>query len=33
MSRPLYRPTPRQAACLAVIALAALAYGFFCAIR
>ena len=29
MSRPLYRPTPRQAACLIVLALAALAYGFF----
>ena len=26
---PLYRPTPRQAACLAVLALAALSYGFF----
>src|SRR6478672_5229002 len=29
MSRPLYRPSPRQAACLIVLALAALAYGFF----
>ena len=29
MSRPLYRPTRRQAACLAAIALAALGYGFF----
>ena len=29
MSRPLYRPTWRQAAGLAVLALAALAYGFF----
>jgi hypothetical protein len=29
MSRPLHRPTPRQAACLAVISLAALCYGFF----
>jgi hypothetical protein len=29
MGRPLYRPTPRQAACLAVLALAALSYGFF----
>ena len=28
MSRPLFRPTLRQAACLAVIAAAALAYGF-----
>jgi hypothetical protein len=28
MSRPLFRPTLRQAACLAVIAGAALAYGF-----
>jgi hypothetical protein len=26
---PLYRPTSRQAACLATLALAALAYGFF----
>ena len=29
MSRPLHRPTSRQAACLAAIALAALSYGFF----
>ena len=29
MSRPLYRPTKRQAGCLAAIALAALAYGLF----
>jgi hypothetical protein len=29
MSRPLYRPTRRQAACLAAIALTALSYGFF----
>jgi len=29
MNRQLYRPTPRQAACLVVIALAALSYGFF----
>jgi hypothetical protein len=29
MSRPLFRPTPRQAACLAAIALASLTYGFF----
>lgn len=28
MNRPPYRPTPRQAAGLAVIAIAALAYGF-----
>ena len=28
MSRPLFRPTLIQAACLAVVALAALAYGF-----
>lgn len=28
MNRPLYCPTPRQAASLAVIAIAALAYGF-----
>ena len=28
MNRPLYRPTPRQAIGLAVMALAALAYGF-----
>src|SRR5207237_10549115 len=28
MSRPLFRPTLRQAACLAVVALAALIYGF-----
>ena len=28
MSRPLYRPTKRQAACLAAIAVAALGYGF-----
>ena len=27
--RPLYKPTPRQAVCLATLALAALAYGFF----
>ena len=29
MSRPLYRPSRRQAACLIVLALAALSYGFF----
>jgi hypothetical protein len=29
MDRPLYRPTPRQAALLAALALAALTYGFF----
>ncbi len=29
MARPLYRPTPRQAACLTAIALAALSYGFY----
>jgi hypothetical protein len=29
MSRPLFRPTRHQAACLAVLALAALTYGFF----
>jgi len=29
MSRPLHCPTPRQAACLALIALAGLGYGFF----
>ena len=29
MSRPLHLLTPRQAICLAVLALAALAYGFF----
>ena len=29
MNRPLFRPPPRQAACLAVLALAALSYGFF----
>ena len=29
MSRPLFRPTPRQAACLAAIALAGLGYGFY----
>jgi hypothetical protein len=29
MSRPLYRPTGRQAACLAGLALLALGYGFF----
>jgi hypothetical protein len=29
MSRPLYRPTPRQAAWLAALALAGLFYGFF----
>jgi hypothetical protein len=29
MSRPLFRPTGRQAACLAVLALLALGYGFF----
>ena len=29
MTRPLYRPTWRQAACLAAIALAALSYGFY----
>lgn len=29
MSRPLHCPTLRQAACLAVLALAALGYGFF----
>jgi hypothetical protein len=28
MSRPLYRPSLRQTACLAVIAMAALGYGF-----
>jgi hypothetical protein len=28
MSRPLYRPSPRQAACLAALAFAALTYGF-----
>jgi hypothetical protein len=28
MDRPLYRPTPRQTIGLAIIALAALAYGF-----
>jgi len=28
MNRPLYRPTPRQAIGLAVVALAALCYGF-----
>jgi hypothetical protein len=28
MDRPLYRPTPRQAAGLAAVALAALSYGF-----
>jgi hypothetical protein len=28
MNRPLYRPTPRQALGLAVIAIAALGYGF-----
>ena len=28
MSRPLFRPSWRQAACLAVLALAALTYGF-----
>jgi len=27
--RPLYKPTPRQAVCLATLALAALTYGFF----
>jgi len=29
MSRPLYRPTGRQAACLAGLALVGLGYGFF----
>jgi hypothetical protein len=29
MSRPLFRPTPRQATCLAVIALTSLGYGLF----
>jgi hypothetical protein len=29
MPRPLYRPTLRQTACLAVLALAGLGYGFF----
>jgi len=29
MNRPLYRPTPRQAACLVALALAALCYGFY----
>src|SRR3954452_9296186 len=29
MARPSYRPTPRQAACLAVLALVALGYGFY----
>jgi len=29
MSRPLFRPTPRQAACLAAITLAGLGYGFY----
>lgn len=29
MSRPLFRPTPRQAASLAAIAVASLTYGFF----
>jgi hypothetical protein len=29
MSRPLFRPTLRQTACLAAIATASLAYGFF----
>jgi hypothetical protein len=29
MSRPLFRPTGRQAACLAALALLALGYGFF----
>ena len=29
MSRPLFRPTPRQAACLAAIASAGLGYGFY----
>jgi hypothetical protein len=29
MTRPLYRPTTRQAACLAALAVAALSYGFF----
>ncbi len=29
MNRPLYRPTPIQAACLAAIAVAALSYGFY----
>lgn len=28
MPRPLHRPTPRQSLCLAVIAVAALTYGF-----
>jgi hypothetical protein len=29
MRHPLYKPTPRQAACLTMLALAALSYGFF----
>ena len=29
MSRPLFRPTPRQAACLVAIASAGLGYGFY----
>jgi hypothetical protein len=29
MTRPLFRPTLRQAACLAAIAVAALSYGFY----
>jgi hypothetical protein len=28
MNHPLYRPTPRQALCLAMLAVVALAYGF-----
>jgi len=29
MAQPLHRPTPRQALCLALLALAALSYGLF----